>query len=90
MSYVCNLLGHDSIISKVPHLGNFYGGDPYCGARTDEIKEKNKVIQKLEQEVKRLTSRLDQLETRYGLKGGYTGARRGGPEPISAIKKRKW
>ena len=78
------------MILKVPHLGNFYGGDPYCGTRTDEIKEKNKQIHALEQEVKRLTNRLDQLETKYGLKGGYTGARRGGAGPISAIEKRKW
>ena len=75
---------------KVHHVANFFGGDPYCGAHSEEIKQKNVKIQQLEQEVKRLTDKVDWLKLRHGLRGGYTGARRGGPGPISAEEKRKW
>ena len=58
---------------KVHHVGNFFGGDPYCGARSEEIKQKNVKIQQLEQEVKRLTDKVDRLELRHGLRGATLG-----------------
>ena len=44
----------------------------------------------MEQEVKRLNTKVNQLETRYGLKGGYNTARNNGAGPITALEKRKW
>ena len=71
----------------VLHIGS---GPTYVGARTNEIKEKNARIRDLQQEVKKLMARIDQLETRYSLKSGYSGLRKGGPGPIPATEKRKW
>ena len=46
------------------HFQNYFSGDPYVGLRTDEIKKKNERIVDLENEVRKLTQKVSQLESR--------------------------
>ena len=44
---------------------NYFSGDPYVGSREEEFKRKNKRIEELELEVKRLKARNSELEAKY-------------------------
>ena len=53
------------------YLGaSLFSGDPYCGARLDEIWEKNKRIQELEAEVRKLRGQIERHEGRYNTTWG--------------------
>ena len=49
-----------TLMLQLAHWSNFYAGDPYTGDREAEIKEKNRKINELEEEVSRLRKQLDQ------------------------------
>ena len=64
---------------KVCPLQTVYKGEPYVGSRSEELTVKNKRIQDLEKEVKQLEAQVFYLETKAGIRGGYSGPNRGGP-----------
>ena len=51
--------------NKVHHTMNYYAGEPYCGLRKEEVREKNPKITELEKENARLRQKVAALEARY-------------------------
>ena len=49
---------------QINYLANLYAGDPYVGSREAEIKAKNKRIQELEAENRKLKAQLERYEGR--------------------------
>ena len=49
---------------QINYLANLYASDPYVGSREAEIKAKNKRIQELEAENRKLKAQLERYEGR--------------------------
>ena len=52
--------------NKIAHYNIYTSGDPYVGARTEELKKKTERVTELELDNKKLRERIKELESRYG------------------------